>query len=388
MKLLFVAQADPLTRRLYTLKWRSGMKLLVVSKLDRSARAVGTIANYIRAGRELGHEVALFGEPQSDPPALPASLDVKRFDFAIFVVYMPGDFPDLPYLARLLDGVPKERRVIIDCCGRYNESIRIEHDFNHLEKIDGHQGWEWLEGFQSVSDRILQPTLKPARDDVRSFLFHAFDPSSVVGGTRSAREAAKAWTGRNGAGKPYGVTYVGTNWQRWSQIRGFLEKVEPIREELGRIRLVGWDWEKRPDWAAQLGIQGVDVDPGLLSRLGVETHAAIPYDQVVESMSQARFNPVIHRPLYNHLGLVTHRTFETFCADTIPLLLLPEGLVEAIYGPAARGLMLTEDPAAQIRDMLCHPETYWEAVLETRRHLEQNHSVERRVRELVSLLEG
>ena len=34
-----------------------------------------------------------------------------------------------------------------------------EHDFNHLEKMDGHQGWEWIEGFKAVTDKIVQPTL-------------------------------------------------------------------------------------------------------------------------------------------------------------------------------------------------------------------------------------
>ena len=39
----------------------------------------------------------------------------------------------------------------------------------------------------------------------------------------SAQEAARAWSGDGGAAKPYGVAYVGHNWQRWSQIRRFLE---------------------------------------------------------------------------------------------------------------------------------------------------------------------
>ena len=363
------------------------MNLLMVSKLDRSARAVSTIAGYIRTGTALGHEVAVFGEP-SGAPALPASLDVKKFDFAVFVVHMPWDFPDLPYLARLLDEMPKERRVIIDCCGRYNETIRVEHDFNHLEKIDGHQGWEWLDGFQAVSDRIVQPTLKPARADVLPFLFHAFDARSVVGSHGSPREAAEAWSGRKGPGKPYGLTYVGTNWQRWSQMRHLLESLEPLQEELGRIRLIGWDWDKRPDWAVQLGIQGVDVDQTLLERLGAEVRPAVPYDQVVECMSQARFSPVIHRPLFNHLGLVTNRTFETFCADTIPLLLLPPDLVDAIHGPAARRLTIGDDPAERVRDILRRPEGYLQAVLDVREFLAAHHSYEQRFRELLSLLEG
>jgi len=364
------------------------MKLLLVSKLDRSARAVSTIAKYVEVGKALGHEVAVYGEQTSEPPALPSSLDVKRFDFAIFVVYMPSDFPDLPHLARLLDGMPKERRVIIDCGGRYNDTVRVEHDFNHLERMDGHQGWEWVEGFQAVSDRVLQPTLTPLRDDVRSFLFHAFDPAAVARPYGSPREAARAWSGADGASKPYGVAYVGTNWQRWSQVRHFLEAVEPLRHELGPIRLVGWDWKKRPDWAVQLDLRGVDLDPDLLGRLGVQTDDAIPFDQVIDAAGQARFSPVFHRPLYNHLGLVTNRTFETFCADTIPLLMLPADFVEAIYGPDARPLAPGEDVAGRLKDMMRRPEAYWEAVLKTRARLAERHSYRQRFKELQAILEG
>jgi hypothetical protein len=363
------------------------MKLLFVSQLSHTARAVNTIAHYVQVGQALGHEVALFGEQQSEPPALPSSLDVKKFDFAIFIVYMPWDFPDLPYLAQLLDGMPRERRVIIDCCGRYNETIRVEHDFNHLEKMEGHQGWEWVEGFQTVSERILQPTLTPLREDVRPFLFHGFDPKAVARPYESAGEAAAAWSGSNGAAKAYGVSYVGTNWQRWSQMRRFLEAIEPLQQELGRICLAGWDWDKRPDWAVQLGIQGVDTDPALLERLSVETKLAIPYDQLIAFISQARFAPVFHRPLFNQLGLVTNRTFETFCADALPLLMVPDRYLEEVYGPAARPLVPGEDMAGRLRDMMRRPEVYWEAVLKTRAHLAERHSFKRRFKELLTILE-
>ncbi len=127
------------------------MKLLLISKLARSSRAINTIAQYSRVAGKLGHEIAVFGEKQLDFPELQFSLDVHAFDIAIFIIYMPSDFPDLPYLANLLDGMPKSRRVIIDCSGRYNETIRVEHDFNHLEKMDGHQGWEWIEAFSHLS---------------------------------------------------------------------------------------------------------------------------------------------------------------------------------------------------------------------------------------------
>jgi hypothetical protein len=364
------------------------MKLLFVSKLDRFARATRTITNYVRVGKELGHEVAVFGEQQSELPFLNWSLDVKKFDFAIFVIYLPSDFPDLPYLAQLLDGMPRERRIIIDCNGRYNETIRVEHDFNHLEKLDGHQGWEWVEGFQAVSDKILQPTLNPLRSDVRSFLFHAYDPDGVARSHKTTSEAVRRWAGEGSNGKRYGVTYVGNNWQRWSQIRKFLETIEPLKEILGPICLAGWDWGKRPEWAIELGLAGVDLDPSLLERLSVETRDAIPFDQVVDFVSQGRFSPIFHRPLYTRLGLVTNRTFETFHADTIPLLMLPDNLVETIYGPDARLLAPGEDLRRRLEEITHHPEVYWDAVLKTRSYLSKHHSYTQRFEELLSILDS
>jgi len=180
------------------------VKLLVVTNLDGSSRAVNTIVKYAQVGKELGHEVAVYGEQRSDITAVPYTLDVERFDYAICVVYEPRDFPDLPYLARLLDRMPRERRAIIDCTGRYNETIRVDHDFNHLERIDGHQGWEWIEGFQAVSDRILQPTLAPMRDDVQPFLFHGYDPAAVRRPYTSAAEGARAWSAAGDGAKNNG----------------------------------------------------------------------------------------------------------------------------------------------------------------------------------------
>jgi hypothetical protein len=359
------------------------MKLLVISKLDRFARAASTITKYVQVGKALGHEVAVFGEQSADFPGIPFALEVKGFDHVVFVVYETKDFPDLPHLARLLDGVPRERRAVIDCSGRYNETVRVEHDFNHLEKLDSHQGWEWIEGFQAVSDKVMQPTLTPRRPDVRPFLFHGFDPAAVERPPASAQEAARAW-----AAKPYGVAYVGHNWQRWSQIRRFLEAVEPLRADLGPICLAGWRWDERPDWAVEHAIQGVDTDPALLARLGVETKWPVPFGEVAGLLSQARFSPIFHRPLYNELGLVTTRTFETFSADTLPLLMLPDRLVADIYGPEAAPLAPGADVAGRLRDMMRRPEVYWDAVLKVRARLAERHSYQRRFQELLAILEG
>ena len=388
MNLLFVSSLGSPSRRVYQKEWGSEMNILFVSKLSQFARSVFPIAKFVEIGQQLGHRVAIYGEQTHEPPPLPHSLDAKAFDVAIFVVYESWDFPDMPYLAQLLDSVPKERRVIIDCCGRYNDTVRVEHDFNHLEKMDGHQGWEWVEGFEAVSKTILQPTQKPLRGNVRSFLWHAFDPASVVKPYATAEEAARAWIDSNRDAKPYGMTYVGHNWQRWTQIRRLLEGVQPLSADLGPIAFAGSDWEKRPDWAVQLGLQGVDVDPELLARTRVQQRPPLPFQEMIAFMSQGKFSPVVHRPLFNELGFVTNRTFATFCADTIPLLMLPRNLVESIYGPAAEPLRIDQDVTGHLSQILRNPAPYWKAVLDTRKYLTEHHTFQHRFQELLGILEG
>jgi hypothetical protein len=362
------------------------MKLLLVTWVDPWVRSVSTVHKFVAAGRAMGHDVAVYGEPQAELPALPFTVDLSGVDLALFIIQVPTDFPDMPYLARLLDGVPRERRVVVDLWGKFNDTIRLEHDFNHLEKLDGHLGWEWVDAFQAVSGTILQPTLKPLRADVRSFLFHGYDAGSVAKPYESAREAAAAWSAAGPAEKPYGWMYVGSNWQRWDQVRRFVEQYGPVRSEVGRGCLVGWDWSKRPDWAELKGIMGVDTDPALLAEFDVEVRNGVRFNEVTGLLGQARFAPVIHRPLFRHLGLATIRTFETFYADTLPVLMLPREFVTAIYGPAATALVPSDGVAAHLTDALRRPERYWEAVLETRSHLARHHSYPKRLEELSKLV--
>jgi hypothetical protein len=364
------------------------MKLLVVSRFDRSARAITTITNYSRAAAAMGHEVALFSEPLDDLPDIATSRDPRGFDYVMFVVYETADFPDLPHLAHLLDRTAKTQRIIVDCTGRFNETINVEHDFNHLEKMDNHQGWEWIDGFSSVAAHVCQPTLRPRRSDAKSFLFHGFNPKAITQNDDNATQAAERWAGKSGTAKPYGLTYVGNNWQRWTQMRSLLNAIKPIREQLGPICLAGWAWDHRPAWAAELGIDGINTDPALLQKLGVEIKWNVPFNQVTPFLNQGRFTPVLHRPLFNRLGLVTNRTFETFCADTVPLLILPEPIIESIYGPAARLLHVGNDVAGHIQDVIRQPEVYWDAILKTRVHLAQHHSFERRIEQLLELVQS
>ncbi len=356
------------------------MKLLLVTTPDAWTRSVATIHKWVEAGRALGHDVSVYGEPNADLPKLSYTTDLRGTDLALFVIQVPNDFPDMPYLARVLDGIPRERRVVADLWGRYNDTIRIDHDFNHLEKLDGHLGWEWEEAIAAAGSVITQPTLKPLRKNVKPFLFHGFDPAAVVKPYANAKEAAAAWSS-----KSYGAIYVGSNWQRWHQVRKFLEEYGPARGEAGKARLVGWDWWMRPDWAVQKGIEGVDADGEFIKNQHVEVGDGVRFDEVVALLGQARFAPVFHRPLFKELGFVTNRSFETFYADTLPILMLPRGFVEQIYGTAALALVPKDDVAAHIKDALKDPEVYWDALLKTRAHLAQHHSYAQRYKELAAL---
>ena len=356
------------------------MKLLLVTWVDPWTRSVSTVHKWVEAGRALGHEVAVFGTPHPELPKLPFTTDLSGVDLALFVVQVPSDFPDMPYLARLLDGIPRERRVVVDLWGRFNDTIRVDHDFNHLEKFDGHLGWEWEDAIRAVSGTILQPTLATLRPDVGSFLFHGYDPGSVVKPYKSAREAAASWSG-----KPYGVMYIGSNWQRWDQVRKFLEGYGPARSKIGQACLVGWNWGARPDYAVQQGILGINTDPELLAKLNVEVRDGIRFDEIVGLLGKARFAPVFHRPLFRHLGFVTNRTFETFYADSLPVLMLPRDFVAAVHGDAALKLVPGDDVAAHLTDALNKPEIYWDAVLQTRAHLARHHSYGQRFQELGKL---
>jgi len=364
------------------------LKLLLVTSVDAWTRSVATIHHYAATARANGHDLAVYGEPKPELPGLPFTTELSGVDMALFVMQVPGDLPDMPYLARLIDTVSRKKRAVVDLWGRYNDTIRLEHDFNHLEKLDGHLGWEWEEAFRAISGTLLQPTLSPLRADVGSFLFHGYDAGSVVRSWDNAAAAASAWRASGTDERPYGVMYVGSNWQRWSQVRAFLEGYAVRREKVGQACLTGWDWGERPNWAIDKGLAGIDTDPGFLEDIGVAIGQGVRFDEIVPLLSKARFAPVFHRPLFRHLGFVTNRSFETFHADSLPVLMLPRDFVEAVYGPAALALVPDGDIGAHLSDTLDRPERAWDALLQTRAHLARQHSYARRFQELAAIADG
>jgi hypothetical protein len=349
------------------------MKIVFVYYAYENQGSELDLQGYTSAAREMGHDVSVYGPPNARIP-LNYSTDLRGTDAVVFVFewttgLQHGDRLDW---ARLLAAVPRQRRVVIDCDGRYNDAIVAYGDFNH--RNDAESRW-WVAFCDHLSDKICQPTYRPLRPNVRPFLFHVYDP---------------AWeTPLDFAGKEFSMVYVGHSKFRWHGMARMLKAVEPVRDRLGRMALFGHGWAGLPHWAVEMGMEEVyKIEPGYLARLGIEPQEPVPFVRVIETMSRGTFNPVVYRPLFERLAMVTCRTFETPAAGTIPLFLLDADYVREIYGERALQLVLDgETPHERVCDVLARPDHYAEIVKAIREGFRQRHSPAARLRELIGIID-
>ncbi|MCE9533147.1 MAG: glycosyltransferase [Planctomycetes bacterium] len=349
------------------------MKLVFVYYAYENQGSELDLQGYARVAKALGHEVTVYG-PANPRIPLNYSTNLHGADAVVFVVewttgLQNGDRLDW---ARLIAAVPRRRRIVIDCDGRYNDMINITGDYNHRDKEESRR---WVEFCDGLADKIYQPTYHPLRPNVRPFLFHLYDP---------------IWeTPLDFSHKEFSMVYVGHSKFRWHGMSRVLRAIEPIRERVGRIALFGHGWAEQPSWAASMGIEEIyRTDPAYLQKLGVEAIPPVPFARVIETMSRGVFNPIVYRPLFEHLGMVTCRTFETPAAGTIPLFVLDPTYVRAIYGDPAAELLLGERPHEKILDVLARPDHYAMVVREIRSEFGVRHSPEARLRELIEIIES
>jgi glycosyltransferase involved in cell wall biosynthesis len=185
------------------------------------------------------------------------------------------------------------------------------------------------------------------------------------------------------------MVYVGNNWYRWRGLRRVLEALEPVRDRVGRVGLVGHGWDSPAPWTSpKLIPDAYNSDADYLRAFDVEVMPPVRFDEVIDCMGKGIFSPVLLRPLFDHLRLVTCRSFETPAANTIPLFTQDPAYVSEIYGEGAVCLVLPEArPEEKILDVLDRPEHYGEIVRDIRGHLADKHSYAARLRELIGIVE-
>lgn len=348
------------------------MRLMFVHHVLEDRGSAQDMFQYAQVARALGHEVVLFGAPNR-PSAFRYTTDVTSVDAAIFIFEFTTElqFGDLLAWARILSQIPRSRRVVIDCDGKYNDAIQITGDINHASTDESRH---WLEICDSISDTVLQPTYHPLRPNVQPFFFHAYDSSWEVP--------------LDFDGKDFGMVYVGNNWFRWRSLRRVLGTVERVLERVGPIAVVGHGWDRPAPWAKPvLPEDAYYSDHDYLRRLNVQVMPPIRFDEVIGWMSRGLFSPVIYRPLFDRLQLVTCRTFETPAANTIPLLCQERQFVSDVYGPIGLELVLpAQNPEDKIIDLFERRPHYLEIVRELRHALSQRYSYAARIKDLVEMV--
>jgi hypothetical protein len=277
-------------------------------------------------------------------------------------------------LLRLVARVPRRRRVVIDCDGNYNDAINVAGDVNHR---DPELSRKWINVCDSLSDKIFQPTYHPLRSNVRTFFFHAY---------HTGWEQPLKFKNKN-----YGMVYVGNNWYRWRGMARMLQGLEPVRDSVGKIAIVGNGWGSPSPWEKKETLieDAYFRDSAYLQKFNIETRPPIQFDQVVPTMSEGVFSPVIYRPLFDHLQFITCRTFETVAANTIPVFLQERTFVEEFYGREAAALVLpAAGPEEKILDILRRPDEYAPIVSRLRRQMTEKHSYTVRLKELIQIVES
>jgi hypothetical protein len=349
------------------------MKLVFVYYAYENQGSSLDLQGYARAARAMGDEAIVYGVPTPKIP-LDYSLDLTGADAVIFVFEWKTDlqYGDRLDWLRLVSSVPRSRRVVVDCDGRYNDAINVHGDFNHRTEAESRT---YMGFCDALADKICQPTPRPRRRNVGTFLFHIYDPT---------------WeTPLDFSAKDFSIAYVGHSKFRWHGMQQVLRAVAPVREKMGRIGLFGYGWEEQPYWAESLNMEDAyRVDYDTLRELGVEAISPVPTSAVIATMSRGAVNPVVYRPLFEQLEFVTCRTFETPAAGTIPVFVLHRDYVRAIYGnAAAEELVLPEErPQDKIADVLHRPEHYAEIVRGIREEFRRRHSPQARLEQLMEIV--
>jgi hypothetical protein len=347
------------------------MKILFVMDKREDAGSIQAIANYVRAGDQTGHTIALYGRPNPRFPTLRFAMDAGDFDHVVFVLESGLTWLSALRMPRLLADVPRERRAILDADGMYNPLISVDgYDRNHHNEQSRRQ---WLEHCALLSDRVFQPTITPCEPGVRPLPFYGFDSSALI-----SPERAPA--------KSLDLLHLAHNWWRWREVSTrLLPALERIRSRLGAVCFMGSWWDAPP--VVENHLSGAfRCDRHWFARLRIEIAPAVDYTRVISAMSTSRVNIMTQRPLFRRLQLLTSKYFEIFAADTVPLVMLDADHAEAVYGPAGRQLTLDNGIDEKLLDVLDRPRAYCDTVEAVRQHLAKEHSYSLRVQQLVEAL--
>ena len=347
------------------------MRIILIYYLLEDRGSAQDIKGYIDSAKKMGHEIVVYG--RSDFKSLfHYSQTINKNDAVVFIFewtteLLRGGFLDY---VRLVSKIPRQRRVLIDCDGKYNNPIDSKGDSNHKSKKES---IDWINFCNSLTDKIFQPTIKPLKKNVNTFFFHAYNPN---------------WEITNNNKKKYGMCYVGNNWYRWNPMYKVLKEIKKNKGDVGNISITGHGWDRPAPWASRdTPKEAYQYDYKFIKSLDIDIFPPIKFSKVIKQMNKGVFNPVIYRPLFDKLNFVTCRTYETFAANTIPLFTYKNKSHLSIYGRnETDALLLGKKPKNKILDVIKNQEKYMEIVKNVRNKLKNNHSHDIRLKELINII--
>lgn len=349
------------------------MRIIFIYYLLEDRGSAQDIKGYIDSAKKMGHEIVVYG--RSDFKSLfHYSQTINKNDAVVFIFewtteLLRGGFLD--YI-RLISKVPRERRVLIDCDGKYNNSIKSHGDANHKTKKES---IDWINFCDSLTDKILQPTIEPLKKNVNTFFFHAYNPDWEM-------------KNRKNINKKYGMCYVGNNWYRWNPMYRVLREVKKIKRDVGHVSITGHGWDSPAPWASpDTPKEAYKSDYKFIKSLDIDVFPPIKFSKVIGQMNKGVFNPVIYRPLFDKLNFVTCRTYETFAANTIPLFTYKNKSHLSVYGAnETDALLIDNSPKKKILDVMNNQEKYIKIVKNVRARLRNEHSHDVRLKELINII--
>ncbi|WKZ25835.1 MAG: hypothetical protein QY322_00835 [bacterium] len=339
------------------------MKISFVGNYQYSCGSSNALLGYIKAGKLLGYDVRVSEFGYIDEtirkiiPVAPRSWNVD----ILVIVYESYPFLSEVDLDQIIKHIPRSKILIIDPDGKYHEPCVFEDDTNHSTS-DSYEYWTKL--YDSLSDKVLQPTLdKITKNNIYKFIYFGIDNNQF--------ESIK---------KDFDLLYVGNNWHRWDDIYNLTNSISSIRRQLKKVAVMGNYW----DGNNMKGYEKVtNSDPDFLKVNNIEIIKPAPYGRVETSMSRALTNPIFVRPILNKLKLVTPRMFETFAANTVPV--IPEYFSHAVelYGDTVKELVLSNENILMI---LQDYKKYLDISRGIRNKLMTEHSYQVRLKELIKFV--
>jgi len=339
-------------------------KIAFVGHYKYNCGASNALLGYLKAGKQISCDIRVSKFSHIDK-AIQKNIPTaeKNWQPDLFIIsYESYSFLTKQNLDLICKTIPRKKRIIIDSDAKYSPLLSKNGDSNHLDN-KSFKYWQSL--YDSLSDIVLQPIIKSEKNSkIKSFLYFGMD--------KHLNKIPKIK-------KEFELLYVGNNWHRWSDMKSLIMGLKNYRSVVKNIAIIGKWWDKE----TASGFESVTKSNSqFLEKNNIKLFKSAPYGQVELSMSRGLLNPILIRPILNSLKLITPRMFETFVANTVPL--IPSYFTHAtkLYGSEISKFIISKNSGNDIEKIIKNYKKYNLIAAKIREELFSKHSYEVRIKEL------